>query len=98
VIVALVVSYVGPIHGVLTQRAELKRQQDALAAMIAEREAIQAQRESLDDPAVIEARARQLGYARPGEIPYRVSGLEPPPQPAVHRDDSSFWDFLPDLF
>lgn len=95
---ALVVSYVGPIHGVLTQRAELQRQQDALAAMIAERDAIAAQRDSLDDPAVIEARARQLGYARPGEIPYRVSGLERPRTPPVHRDDGSFWDFLPDLF
>ncbi len=67
--------------------------------MRAERDTIRVRLKSLDNPAVIEARARELGYAKPGELPLRVTGLEPaPPAAVVRRDQGGFWDFLPDLF
>lgn len=47
----------------------------------------------------MEARARQLGYTKPGEVPLRIKGLDvTPPAPIVHRDDGGFWDFLPNIF
>ncbi len=97
IVVALVASYVGPIRGVLSQRGELARQQTALAKLLDERDRVQAQIKSLDDSAVIEARARQLGYTKQGETPYRVSGLERPKPPVARRDEGSFWDWLPDF-
>lgn len=67
--------------------------------MRAERDTIRARLKSLDTPAVIESRARELGFAKPGELPLRVTGLErTPPAPVVRRDDGGFWDFLPDVF
>ncbi len=67
--------------------------------MRAERDAIRARLKLLDTAAVIEARARELGYAKPGEIPLRVTGLEHRrPAAVVRRDGGGFWDFLPDVF
>lgn len=96
---ALAVSYLGSARGYLAQRQELARQQVALGAMRAERDTIHGRLKSLDNPAVIEARARELGYTKVGELPLRVTGLElTPPAPVVRRDSGGFWDFLPDIF
>jgi cell division protein FtsB len=101
IIVALAVSYLGSARGYLAQRHELAKQQVALGGMRAERDAIRAHLKSLDtNPAVIEARARELGFTKPGELPLRVTDLDltrpTPPPPA--RNDGGFWDFLPDIF
>ena len=67
--------------------------------MRAERDAIGTRLKSLDTPAGIEARARELGYTKLGELPLRVTGLEPAaPTPIVRRDAGGFWEFLPDIF
>lgn len=67
--------------------------------MRAERDAIGTRLKSLDTPAVIEARARELGYTKLGEVPLRVTGLESAaPTPVVRRDTGGFWEFLPDIF
>lgn len=96
---ALAVSYLGSARGYLAQRHELARQQAALGALRAERDGIHARLKSLDKPAVIEARARELGYIKVGELPLRVTGLESAPRAAhVRRDPGGFWDFLPDVF
>lgn len=98
-IVALAVSYLGSARGYLAQRHELGRQQVALGALRMERDTIHARLKSLDNPAVIEARARELGYTKPGEIPLRVTGLDlTPPAPVVNRHHGGFWDFLPNVF
>ncbi len=99
IVVALVASYLGSARGYVAQRHELGKQQAALGAMRAERDMIRVRLKSLDTAAVIEARARELGFARPGELPLRVTGLErTPPAPVVRRDERGFWDFLPDVF
>ena len=98
-VVALSVSYLGSARDYLAQRNELGRQQVALGAMRTERDTIHARLKSLDNPAVIEARARELGYTKLGELPLRVTGLElTPPAAVVRRDHGGFWDFLPDIF
>ena len=96
---ALAVSYLGSARGYLAQRHELGRQQVALGALRMERDTIHARLKSLDNPSVIEARARELGYTKPGEIPLRVTGLDlTPPAPVVNRHHGGFWDFLPNVF
>ncbi len=92
-------SYLGSARGYLAQRHELGRQQVALGSLREQRDMIHARLKSLDNPAVIEARARELGYTKPDEIPLRVTGLElAPPAPVVRRDHGGFWDFLPNIF
>lgn len=100
IVIALGLSYLGSVRGYLAQRHELGRQQVALTAMVAERDAIRARLRSLDDPAVAEARARELGYAKPGEISLRVTGLElAPPTPTPRATDAGgFWGWLPAIF
>jgi cell division protein FtsB len=99
IVAALAISYLGSARGYLAQRQELGKQHAALGAMRAERDAIRARLKSLDNPAVVEARARELGYAKLGELPLRVTDLElTPPARVVRRPDDGFWDFLPDLF
>lgn len=100
IVIALGVSYLGSVRGYLAQRAELGRQQVALTAMIAERDGIRARLESLDDPKVAEARARELGYVEVGEMPIRVTGLElaPAPPPPRRAGGAGFWSWLPHIF
>jgi cell division protein FtsB len=100
IVVALGVSYLGSVRGYLAQRDELGRQQVALTAMIAERNGIRARLQSLDDPKVAEARARELGYVALGEMPIRVTGLEltPPAAPPRRTGGTGFWSWLPDIF
>ena len=99
IVVALAVSYFGSVRGYLAQRNDLARQQLALRELIDEREGIRSRLTSLQNPAVIEARARELGFTKPGEMALRVTGLDlAPPSRPVRRNDRSFWDFLPDVF
>jgi cell division protein FtsB len=99
IVIALGVSYLGSVRGYLAQRDELSRQQVALTAMIAERDSIRARLQSLDDPAVAEARARELGFVKVGEKPIRVTGLElAPPAAAPRRTGGGFWSWLPGIF
>ena len=99
IVVALAISYLGSARGYLAQRKELGRQQIALGAMRAERDQIHARLKSLGDAAVMESRARELGYIKAGEVPLRIKGLDvTPPAPVVHRDNGGFWDFLPNIF
>ena len=92
-------SYLGSARGYLAQRHELGRQQAALGALRVERDTIHARLKSLDNPAVIEARARELGYTKPDEIPLRVTGLDlTAPAPVLRRRHGGFWDFLPNVF
>lgn len=100
IVIALGLSYLGSVRGYLAQRNELGRQQVTLTAMVAERDGIRARLRSLDDPTVAEARARELGYAKLGELPLRVTGLElASPAPAARpRGGGGFWEWLPDIF
>ncbi len=63
-----------------------------------ERNAIRERLASRDNPAVVEARARELGYVKPGELPLRVTGLDGlAPEPPAPRVEPGFWAWLPDL-
>jgi len=99
IVIALAVSYLGSVRGYLEQRHELARQQIALRAMIDQREHIQARLAQLTNPSVVEARARELGYVMPGEIPLRVTGLErAAKQEPAPSGGGGFWGWLPDVF
>jgi cell division protein FtsB len=84
VVCALALTVAVPLRNYVTQRHEL-------AAVAAEQErlardvrALTDERAALRDPAHVEALARErLGYARPGEVPYRV---ELPGDAAAARD------------
>jgi cell division protein FtsB len=73
VVCALALTVAVPLRNYVTQRHEIAAvaaEQDRLAGEVA---ALSAQRDALHDPAHIESLARErLGYARPGETPYRV--------------------------
>ena len=77
----MLLGYIGPVMGYLDQRAEL-RDETAQAWRLLERErdGFKEQLAALDQPAVLEARARALGLIEPGEKAYLVRGdLDPPP-------------------
>jgi cell division protein FtsB len=98
-VAVLAISYLGSVRGYFGQRHELTRQQATLRSMVDQREAIRAQLRQLANPAVVVARARELGYVMPGERPLRVTGLErgPAQQPPQH-DGGGLWSWLPDIF
>jgi len=76
VMIALVVSYVGPIRGYREKRAELRTQEIALQKLITERDGIRHALREVKNPAVMESRARELGFMKEGEVQYRVTGLD----------------------
>ena len=51
---------------------------------------------ALAQPAVLEARARELGMVRPGETPYAVRGIKEPSMPpkASVDDGTGVWGFI----
>jgi hypothetical protein len=75
-----VIGYLGPVTGYLGQRSELRDERAKLARLEERRDAFRAQLAALNEPAVLEARARELGMIEPGERAFVVTGaLDPPP-------------------
>lgn len=64
------VGYVGPVHGYLSQRSDLAKEQRTLAALVATRNAYRQQLVELRRDDVLEYRARSFGMVRPGEHGY----------------------------
>ena len=88
VVVAIAISYVGPVRGYLAQRDALRVQEKQLSAMEARRDTLAAQVKALTTLPVLEQRARQLGMVRPGEHAFVIQGLERTGRPA--RGKQSF--------
>jgi len=76
VVVAIAISYVGPVRGYLAQRDALRTQEAQLSAMEARRDKLAADVKSLTTLPVLEQRARELGMVRPGEHAFVIQGLE----------------------
>lgn len=89
-IVALVVAYVGPLRAYRSRQAELHSQEIALQGLIAQRDQARTRISEVTNPAVREARARQLGYMKPGEIPFRVTGLD------AESGSGGIWEWIAD--
>jgi cell division protein FtsB len=94
VVIAITLAYIGPVRGYLEQRSELQGYQAALRSAEAQRDRIARQIEALRQPAVLEARARELDMVRPGEQSFLVDGLrgQPTPRVAAEREERSIWD------
>jgi cell division protein FtsB len=91
VVVAIAISYVGPVRGYLAQRDALHAQEAQLHAMEARRDRLAAEVKALATLPVLEQRARKLGMVRPGEHAFVIQGLEPRSgQGRPARDKSSF--------
>lgn len=73
--------------GYFDQRAELRDETAKLVQLERERDSIKEQLAALDQPAVLEARARALGLIAPGERAFLVRGSLDPPAPAPTADD-----------
>jgi cell division protein FtsB len=98
VLTALLLSYIGPVRGYLDQRATLRHEQERLRELVQTRDALRTQIADLGQPAVLEARARELGLVEPGERAFVVRGdldPEPPPEP---KDDGGRLGWLTGLF
>jgi cell division protein FtsB len=73
VVCALALSIAVPLRTYLGQRAEVEIQQRRQAELRAQVEQLEQRKAALNDPAQVEAEARQrLRYVRPGETPYVV--------------------------
>jgi len=95
ILTAVLVGYIGPVQSYIEQRAELSRQQTALAELTAKRDRLQKQNDALNRPEVLEARARDLGLIRPGERAYVIRGLPDEPKPrAESSDDGGVFGWL----
>ncbi|MDX6645361.1 MAG: Septum formation initiator [Miltoncostaeaceae bacterium] len=77
VVVAIAVSYVGPVRGYMAQREALRVQEAQLRALEARRDRLAAEVRALATLPVLEQRARKLGMVRPGEHAFIIQGLEP---------------------
>lgn len=88
IVTAILIGYVGPIHGYLEQRDTLAREQATLEALEKRKERLKRDIAALDQPRVLEVRARELGMIRAGERAFTVRGLPEPPPPRVVKDDS----------
>jgi cell division protein FtsB len=99
VLIAIVVAYLGPVRGYLDQRSELQGYQSALRSAEAQRDHIARQLTALSQPAVLEARARELDMVRPGEHSFLIDGLRSHPAPgSLARDRSRLWGRYLGLF
>ncbi len=78
-LIALAVSYVGPVRGYQERKAELREQQRHLANLLRERNALRDRVSTRLTPDVVEQRARELGFIAPGERQYRIKGIDPEP-------------------
>lgn len=95
---ALLLGYVGPVSGYLDQRAALRDERSRLAQLESTRDSLRTQISDLDEPAVLGARARELGLIEPGERSFVVRGdLDPKPEPEK-RDDGGGFGWLTGLF
>jgi cell division protein FtsB len=73
VVCALALTVAVPLRNYVSQRHELAAVAEQQRHLDAEAASLRGERAAMDDPAHLEALARaRLGYARPGETPYRV--------------------------
>lgn len=95
----MLLGYIGPVMGYFDQRAELRDETAKLVRLQQERDSIREQLAALDQPAVLEARARALGLIEPGERAFLVRGaLDPPPAKAADGDDGGPLGWLGGIF
>ena len=79
----MLLGYVGPISGYLSQRAELRDESAKLTVLEHKRSELRRQIADLNKADVLEARARSIGLVMPGERAFLVRGdLDPAPAPA----------------
>ena len=71
---ALLLGYIGPVSGYLSQRAELRQESAKLAALEHTRNEYRRQIADLNTSDVLEARARAIGLVKPGESAFIVRG------------------------
>jgi hypothetical protein len=98
VLTALLLGYIGPVSGYLDQRAELRDERARLAELERTRDSFRIQIANLGQPAVLEARARELGLIKPGERAFVVRGDVDPPPPPEPRDDGGALGWITGLF
>ncbi|HEY2222324.1 septum formation initiator family protein [Actinomycetospora sp.] len=73
VVCALALTVAVPLRNYVSQRHELAAVAEQQHRLDTDAAALRGERAAMDDPAHVEALARaRLGYARPGETPYRV--------------------------
>ncbi|QBJ97643.1 septum formation initiator family protein [Rhodococcus sp. ABRD24] len=101
VICALALTLAMPLRTYLTQRAEADRLASERVSLENELKALQIQKQQIEDPAWIDAQARErLGLVKPGETPYKVQlpgdykppvKDAPPPPPSTGAWHSDLW-------
>lgn len=97
---ALVLGYIGPVSGYLSQRSELRDESAKLSQLEQKRETLRHQIADLNRADVLEARARAIGLIKPGERAFIVRGdLEPEPAaPTGGGDDGGPLSWLTGIF
>lgn len=88
IVTAILIGYVGPIQGYLEQRDTLAREQATLQALEERKQRLEREIAALDQPRVLEVRARELAMVRAGERAFVVRGLPEPAPPRAAEDDS----------
>jgi cell division protein FtsB len=75
VFAGLLFLYVNPARSYIHTMQESKRRQAQVEVLEREHAKLEARRQALARPDVVEAEARRLGMVRPGERPFVVRGL-----------------------
>src|SRR3954462_3221631 len=75
VLFGILVLYIGPARSYVQALGQAKARQADVRQLQTEHQRLEARRNALTKPGVIESEARRLGYVKPGERPYIVQDL-----------------------
>jgi cell division protein FtsB len=88
VVAGIILGYVGPVRGYFAQRSVLAAERGELQRLEARHGRLTRCLEALNDPVVLEMVARELGFARPGERVFYITGLRSPSPTGCASDGS----------
>jgi cell division protein FtsB len=75
VLLVLLYLYISPVRSLVGAISQSSREHATLASLRAQNAHLKAERDSLQNPATLEQKARSLGLVLPGERAYVISGL-----------------------
>ncbi len=80
---AVGVAYIGPVSAYLSQKSSLRAQELTLMSLQSKRAQLEGQLTQIQQPAVLETRAREIGMLRPGEAGFVINFVTPAARPTA---------------
>lgn len=91
----MALTYIGPVRGYLSQKSTLRSQEIGLTGLQAQRTTLASELTQLQQPAILETRAREIGMLRPGEQGFVIDFVTPKPRSPHSAPDGELLRRLP---